>query len=833
VPVHELLVLEPGHGLSRLPEPSAGDIFLDFEADPFVEEGGLEYLLGYVSDGQYTAQWSLDRATERASFQTFIDMVVQRRVQYPDLHVYHFSQYEPTAIKRLMGRYATREDEVDRLLRAGVFVDLYGILKQAMRASVERYSLKDLEVFFGFERKTDLSDAGRSRTVLECALELDEIDSLTPNVLPTVENYNREDCISALKLRDWLEEVRRELVRKGENIARPPLEPGDPSEAVDARRKRVVALTERLLAGDPEPSQRMLAYMLEWHRRENKAPWWEYFRLRQLTDDELLEERDGLAGLEFVKRNGGTKACPIDRYKFPPQDTQIRERDHVETSAGDFGNVVAIDYTTRTIDIKKREDTAELHPTSIFSHEIYNADEQAESLYRMGAWVAEHGIDAPGRYRAGRDLLLRRPPRLNLEGVGANIVDEAKRLILQLDRSVLPIQGPPGSGKTYTAARMICALLAARKKVGITAVSHKVIRKLLQEVLDAAKKEGLDVRCVQKITGKASKANPLIQEIADNKRVLEALQVGEANVAAGTAWMWAREDFEQSVDVLFVDEAGQMSLADVLAVSPAANSLVLLGDPLQLDQPLQGSHPPGIEVSALQHVLGESETMPRDRGLFLEETWRLAPSICEFTSELFYEGRLKPHSGLEFQRLSWPDKAGTSGLWFVPVEHVGNQNSSNEEVAVVERLVKELTHPGVTWTTMKGETLQMRLSDILIVSPYNAQVFNLAARLPKAHIGTVDKFQGQEAPVVIYSMATSSPEDAPRGMEFLYSVNRFNVATSRARCACFVVGNPRLLEPECKTPQQMRLANALCRYVEMAGSLEAGGNPTAGKAPAP
>ena len=208
--------------------------------------------------------------------------------------------------------------------------------------------------------------------------------------------------------------------------------------------------------------------------------------------------------------------------------------------------------------------------------------------------------------------------------------------------------------------------------------------------------------------------------------------------------------------------------------------------------------------------------MPDEQGLFLAETWRLAPPICSFTSELFYESRLKPHAGLELQMVSWPDKSSGSGLWFAPIEHTGNQSSSNEEAVAVEGLVRELTQPGMTWTNMKGEVRPLTLNDILIVSPYNAQVFNLASRMPRAHIGTVDKFQGQEAPVVIYSMATSSPEDAPRGMEFLYSVNRFNVATSRARCACFLVASPRLLEPECKTPRQMKLANALCRYIEMA-----------------
>jgi len=822
-PLHELLAIEPQRGLARLPEPSGGDIFLDFEADPFVDDGGLEYLLGCFSIGNYTVRWSFDRTQERASFEAFIDLVGQQRERFPGLHVYHFSPYEPAALKRLMGRYATREDEVDGLLRAGVFVDLYGILKQTLRASVERYSLKDLEIFFGFDRSTDLRDARKSLTALEYALEFGEISSLPRDVLQTVESYNREDCISALRLRDWLEGIRTELIEKGEIIARPSPESGEASEEVIARRRRAIALTGRLLAGDPEPARQMLAHMIEWHRREEKAPWWEYFRLRQLSDDELLEERDGLAGLKFVTRVGGTVACPIDRYQFPPQDTQIREGDTVETSAGSFGSVDAISNTARTIDIKKRKDTANLHPSSIFSHEIYAGREQAESLYRIGCWVVDHGIDntdAQGRYRAARDLLLRHPPRVLLPAAGADIVQEARRLVLQLDRGVLPIQGPPGSGKTYTAARMICTLLAARKKVGITAVSHKVIRKLLEEVLNAARSEGVDARCIEKVADKSGKLNAQLMETSRNDRVLAALQSGEASVAAGTAWMWAREEFEESVDVLFVDEAGQMSLADVVAVSPSAQSLVLLGDPLQLDQPLQGSHPPGIEVSALQHVLGDSETMPVDRGLFLAETWRLAPSICKFTSELFYEGRLTWRTGLELQKVTWPDNFGNAGLWFVPVEHTGNQSSSNEEAALIEHLVAELTHSGVTWTNMKGEQHPVTLNDILIVSPYNAQVFNLAARMPKARIGTVDKFQGQEAPVVIYSMATSSPEDAPRGMEFLYSINRFNVATSRARCACFLVASPKLMEPECKTPRQMKLANALCRYLEMAKQLQ-------------
>jgi uncharacterized protein len=272
------------------------------------------------------------------------------------------------------------------------------------------------------------------------------------------------------------------------------------------------------------------------------------------------------------------------------------------------------------------------------------------------------------------------------------------------------------------------------------------------------------------------------------------------------------------VDVLFVDEAGQVSLANAVAVSGAAKSMVLLGDPQQLDQPQKGSHPDGVNLSALEHILDGHKTIPSDRGIFLPVTWRLPPSICRFTSELFYEGKLTSKPGLEQQRLSGAGELDGSGLRLVEVDHEGNRNSSQEEIEVVADLVAHLTAPGATWIDENGNAGQMRGQDVLVVAPYNAQVSRLADRLggTGARVGTVDKFQGQEAPVVIYSMATSSPEDAPRGMEFLYSLNRLNVATSRAKCVAILVASRRLFEPECRTPRQMKLANALCRYRELA-----------------
>jgi len=266
---------------------------------------------------------------------------------------------------------------------------------------------------------------------------------------------------------------------------------------------------------------------------------------------------------------------------------------------------------------------------------------------------------------------------------------------------------------------------------------------------------------------------------------------------------------------LFVDEAGQMSLANVLAASPAADNIVLLGDPQQLDQPQSGVHPEGAEASALSHLLNDHKTITPDRGLFLGESWRLHPDICSFTSEVFYESRLTSRPENSNQRLEVTGPLAGTGLRFIPVEHKGNQSDSPEEAGKVAELVEALLRDA-RWTNKKGQVGLITLEDILIVAPYNAQVSLLLRELPRgSRVGTVDKFQGQEAPVVIYSMATSSPQDAPRGMEFLYSGNRLNVATSRAQCVTVLVASPALFDVQCKTPRQMQLANAFCRYLEM------------------
>lgn len=381
-----------------------------------------------------------------------------------------------------------------------------------------------------------------------------------------------------------------------------------------------------------------------------------------------------------------------------------------------------------------------------------------------------------------------------------------------LQGGVLPIQGPPGAGKTYTGARMICEPVRQGKRVGITANSHKVICNLIDGVVKAADEQNVNLQCCHKADEVAQPQHRL-SFAKRSEDLINALSNG-VDVGGGTAWLWSRRDAFETLDVLFVDEAAQMSLANVLAVAQCARTVVLLGDPQQLDQPMQGTHPEGTDVSALTHILGDAHTVPPDRGLFLAETWRLHPRICAFTSELFYDGKLSSRPGLERQVISAGPLSG-AGLRYLPVEHTGNQNCSPEEADAVAKLVNDVVTANSIWIDRDGAEKLITLDDILIITPYNAQVLEIQQRLPGARVGSVDKFQGQEAPIAIYSMATSNHADAPRGMEFLYSLNRLNVATSRAKCVSIIVGSPQLFEAECRTPRQIQLVNAFCRFLEL------------------
>src|ERR1700731_1023997 len=443
---------------------------------------------------------------------------------------------------------------------------------------------------------------------------------------------------------------------------------------------------------------------------------------------------------------------------------------------------------------------------------------------RLGQRDADHGFAGPGPYKAARDLLCLQPPRI--EGVieGAPLVQAGERakdiavlLAPRLDGTYLAIQGPPGSGKTTIGAEIILELVKGGNRIGITANSHKVIGNLLDKLMGEAKLRGQSVRAIQKADERDRCDSKEVQCTGSASTVEMALSDGEVDIVAGTSWLFARPTFPAKLDYLVVDEAGQMALANVFAMAGVTRNFIYLGDPNQLSQPSHGIHPPGVNLSVLDHVIQDEPTMPDDYGLFLETSYRLHPSVCAFISEAFYDGRLQPDPSTKRQDLVTSNGSGGVGLRYLPVEHASNRTVSAEEADRVNHTFRALR--GLPWTDREGKMRLIAVDDILVVAPYNAQVRRLIEGLPEgARVGTVDKFQGQEAPVVIYSMATSSIDDAPRGIDFLFSLNRLNVATSRAQGLVVLVCSPELLKARCQTPQQMRLASALCRLVEVASA---------------
>ncbi|HTZ55026.1 MAG TPA: TM0106 family RecB-like putative nuclease [Candidatus Acidoferrum sp.] len=849
--VYELLEAEPGTGFELLPRADPGDLFFDIEGDPlYAPERGLEYLFGFhcASDGRYVSFWARSQAQERAAFEAAIDFIRTRRLRYPSMHVYHYASYETTALRRLMGFYGTRESELDDLLRNQLFVDLYAVVRQTLRISQPGYGLKKLEPFYGMQRTTDVRRGDDSIVMFESWLA-----GGGDEILEDIERYNADDCRSTHLLRQWLLERRAESERMyGRTLpwretptVAPPEDDGRGERAARLLNGLSAPASLRDLRASDEATRArwLLGHLLDYHAREAKPAFWQYFDRLENVDKLQEFDHEALGGLTLREDLAPYKETPRQRnliytYTYPEQThaLSVGDKPHCPHAQAGAGEIVLLDDERRELRIKL---SASIRPSALralIPGFPFQTSEQRKALGR----IAQHYLDGTlaTTYPATCSLLLARPPRtrsrraqiqpetIDAESVGARIAD--------LDESHLAIQGPPGSGKSTLAAAVIGDLLAAGKRVGIVAGGHKAIHNVLHKIEQHALERGARFIGLQKYST-TTEGSQYVSEYAASW--IETTDSNDAfddvhDLGAGTPWLFAREEMVGRYDYLFIEEAGQMSLADALACSPAARNIVLLGDPLQLKAVSQGSHPPGTDLSILQHLLGAHETIdPRD-GIFLDRSYRMAPAICEFISHAIYEDRLHADPACALNAIDAPGFVG-SGLRYIPILHDGNTRGSDEEAAAVCEAALALLRGAVQIGAHARRPIEPR--DLIVVSPYNDQRKRIrkaleAAGIGEIRVGTVDKFQGQEAAVVLYSMATSNDATLPRDLEFLFERNRLNVAISRAQCMSILVCSPDLLSVRCSTPEQMALVNILCAFVE--GATGRGANAGAHATPA-
>lgn len=825
-------------GLATLPAADAADVFFDMEGYPLTP-GGLEYLFGVcvrnLASGQFEFHdwWAHDRAEEKLAFQSFIDWVHARWKENLRMHIYHYASYECCAVRRLSTRHDTRQDEVDDLLRNNVFVDLYQIVRQALRIGEDSYSIKSIETLYRPKRATDVATA--SESIVQYAFWMasgQPRDWQRSDILAGIREYNADDCKSNAELCDWLRNLAKEqgisFVQRGATAA--PATPKSPDPEM-ARRHEVAAK----LRARGDSTSAVLGDLIDFHRREQKPMWWKMFDRAGATDDELRDDSACIQGIQSYGTCVTEQRSLLQKYRFDPsQECKLDAGDSImfthNLDATYTIHAIDLDTGELTLKISRRSLDQKCHGAfprsgSILKNEYVNPGEIPQALADVAAQQLSSTLHAPVK-----SLLERSAPANPLHIAGERPLDAALRVIKSMLGDSLVIQGPPGTGKTYTAACMINSLLSAGKTVGVTSNSHKAVVNLLAECGNVARQTSRLLTGIKVGDDPADplfKANPGLVHVQDTPAGRARYSGG---VVGGTAWLFSRPEWQNQLDFLFIDEAGQVSLANAVAIARCANNLVLLGDQMQLEQPIHGSHPGDSGLSALQYALKDTEksvedapvfhaVVPPSLGLFLGESRRMHPNVCRFISESIYESRLTSIPECAQRKISAGEAASfpraplmaiESGIVFSGVEHDGNVQQSAEEADRVVIIYNELL--GRPYTAKDGTTNPLALADFLFIAPYNAQVRALKRALPKAaRVGSVDKFQGQEAAVCILSLCSSYGEYGSRGLKFILDRARINVAISRAKCLAVVVGDPRIANSAAGSIAEMMLLNLFCK----------------------
>ncbi|HAQ59366.1 MAG TPA: DNA helicase, partial [Microbacterium sp.] len=726
-------VVQPA-ALAALPPADPGDLFFDFEGDPLYTEGaggdwGIDYLFGWVDDREtFSLLWAHSFTEERAALRGFLDFVDAHRAAHPGMHIYHYAPYEPTHLLAMAARHGTGEAQVDRLLRDGVFVDLYPIVRRALRVGSRSYSIKKLEPLYMHDqtRQSDVQRGDESivryvqaRVLLDAGDEHDEAAGRA--ILADIADYNRYDCVSTRRLRNWL---RDRAAEHGIVSAADP-EPEARGYEPSPRALSLAALAEGADAGDAW-ALRLAAAAIDYYPREAKSFWATHFlRLREPVS--VWEQTRDVAVLDAARCEVVEDWHRAEGHRVDRRVLRLRGElaPGTRLSVGsepfllyDLPAPFVFEASPRWLHADHRGRILEEHEDGALVEERARGDFTWEPLpiamtppappralsqqAAIDEWADALIRASPAFPRdAATDLLRRRPPRLHAgRPAPADPSDPVPAIIAtlhDLDNSYLAVQGPPGTGKTYVGSHVIERLVREHGwKIGVVAQSHAVVEHMLDRVIDA----GVPAARV----GKAPKDDdPAIRFTPLAKNGIASFvaeHTGAGFVVGGTAWDFSHDGRfpRRSLDLLVIDEAGQFSLASTIAVSVAARRLLLLGDPQQLPQVSQGTHPEPVDTSALGWIMDGASVLPDELGYFLPQSRRMHPHVAQPVSRLSYEGRLASHPSAALRTIDGVDP----GLHLLAVEHQGNATASPEEAKVVVHLVRSLI--GTAWTDVVRET---------------------------------------------------------------------------------------------------------------------------------
>ncbi|KUI15391.1 hypothetical protein AU191_06650 [Mycolicibacterium acapulense] len=806
---------DTGRGFGRMPRPDDGDIFLDFEGHPFWRaDTGLFFLFGLIEQDAertwtYRSWWAHSQEEEAEAVASLVQHIAVRHASYPEMHVYHYNHTERSALQSLTALHGVAEEQFGRLVQFGLVVDLLQVARESIQVGAESYSLKCVERLTDYKR-THVIDKGAGAVIqYEKYLESGEAGELT-----AIAAYNEDDVRATRAFRDWL------VAHRPSSLPWPVPSAGD--------NEVLISIDEQIAqfrVFERETPEYLLGDLLGYWTEE----WWAYL-MPKLADFQrdaaaLLDDREVITDLtplgihSRIGKRGQELAVPAMSFAFPPQilDGFPHGDENVLYSLPDGSwsttKIDRLDREAGELDLLWGEERAASGhlPSTVVLHTWVRTEVKRLALSDFASRL----LDGNSPNQVTEDLLRRKLPRFlasagPADGLFADDLNEMVEWAQDLDHSYVAVQGPPGTGKTYRAAHMAHALVIGGKRVGITAFSHRAIENLLLEIVKVFDEKG----DLDQLQGVRNQPGEKITRFRKGGADVAAEQ--KFNVVAGTTWLFSNEKLRDApVDVLIIDEAGQLALADALAASTSAKSMILLGDPLQLPHVTQAVHRGGGGRSALEHLLGDTPTLSANRGPFLPESRRMHPGICDFISEEIYEGRLTYHNNCALQTTV----AGT-GLRWLPAIHRGNSTASEEEAAIIaDQLGRLLDTP---WTNFNGKVQPLTAGDFLVVAPYNDQVRTIKRRLQReartadVPVGTVDKFQGGQAAVVFFSMATSTGADMVRGADFLFSRNRLNVAISRARCLAYLVCTEELLNSRARTVEEMRLIATMNAFVEWA-----------------